>query len=533
MTNPPKVSPSTTSMLAAETKKRTTKKSSYKVNHSIVEQLRQQAPSPHTKRRRNDENSLPLSQRSITSSTEASDLAPMDIELDFENEPVNMFQTNQLETLEKDDDSAVTENMDNINKELLQTRVDIRIKVPPHANPEEKTVQILQSFLTKLQTYDSKARIAPWYERCSSLPIQSAEDFVPRPSELEKYFPRIFFKEEGFTWYSGVRLIHSIPMHDLRLDMVRWLKKEGHGLFERMLQVADTAEIGWLLYSTWQMEAKVLAQAIEATIKIPVGLRWKQISTGSKERLPPDLQVKALHVEVALENRTAAQKALLAVYGKSNSGNYPNGVRLRFSLLIHAAHNLNTKAKLEWLRARQQTWLKKYEKGFSWEINQLDHKIGKNLPTLRIALVSLMSKVDPSFPIFHSVDRSSYKESGICFQFLPELAEEARMTISNLVPLLKHKYGPNVLKLFSPSAVERMEGCTWDLSTETVIGQYDDEIQYLDEQDPMSTYVTKTHTSTNTASTSHTLITAMSSASGTTKPPSTSVSTLLHDMDDD
>ena len=93
------------------------------------------------------------------------------------------------------------------------------------------------------------------------------------------------------------------------------------------------------------------------------------------------------------------------------------------------------------------------------EINQLDHVIGPDSPTLRLALVSLMSKTDPTFPIFHSVDRSNYRESGICFQFLPQMAEEARMTISNLVPLLKYKYGPQVLKLFSPAAVERMEGC--------------------------------------------------------------------------
>ena len=129
-------------------------------------------------------------------------------------------------------------------------------------------------------------------------------------------------------------------------------QKEGHGLFERMLQVTDTAEIGWLVHSTWQMEASILAQAIEETISIPVGLRWKQITQGTRERLPPDQQVKAFHVEVALENRTVAQKALLTVYGRKNTRNYPNGVRIR--LPTHVAHNLNSKAKLERLRSRQQ-----------------------------------------------------------------------------------------------------------------------------------------------------------------------------------
>ena len=454
----------------------------------------------------------------------------MDIEFDFDNEPVSVYQQETTESIREDNESVATENVDNISKELLCTRVDVRIKVPPHANPEEKTVQVLQDFLLKLQSFDPKVRIAPWYVQCSTPPIAHPADFIPRPSELEKFFPRIFFKEEGFTWYSGARIIHSLPMPDLRQDMIRWLKREGHGLFERMLQVADTVEIGWLVYSTWQMEAIVLAQAIESEIKIPVGLRWKQVSNGSRDRLPPDLQVKALHVEVALENRVVAQKALLAVYGRKNLGKYPHGIRLRFSLPIHAAHNLSAKAKLERLRARQQIWIKKYEKGFSWEIVQLDHPITQEGPTLRQALLSIMSTTNPKFPVFHSVDRSNYRESGICFQFLPELADEARMTISNLVPLMKFKFGPPVLKLFSPSAVERMEGCTWDPQTGMVVGRYDDEIAYLDEDDPMKEYLKDPDTKTSV--TSGSTIPSVDPAN-IAKKSSIPQSTLLHDMDED
>lgn len=205
---------------------------------------------------------------------------------------------------------------------------------------------------------------------------------------------------------------------------------------------------------------------------------------------------------------------------------------MRFCLPLHAAHNLQSKSKLERLRARQQIWTKKYEKGFSWEISQLDHPISKNQPTLRQALLSIMSTSDPNFPIFHSVDRSTYKETGICFQFLPELAEEARMTISNLVPLMKYKYGSVVLKLFSPSAVERTEGCTWDPDSKSVKGLYDDEISYLDEADPMKTYIA----TKSTVSKSHTTSTSNSTTSTSTahhQPVDLSTGSLLNDMDDD
>ena len=88
------------------------------------------------------------------------------------------------------------------------------------------------------------------------------------------------------------------------------------------------------------METDVLAQAIEDVINIPIGLRWKQINMGAQERLPFDQQVKALHIEVVSENRSVAQKALLATYGRKNTDAYPNGIRMRFALPLHTAHNL-------------------------------------------------------------------------------------------------------------------------------------------------------------------------------------------------
>ena len=111
------------------------------------------------------------------------------------------------------------------------------------------------------------------------------------------------------------------------------------------------------------------------------------------------------------------------------------------------------------------------------------------------------------------------------------MAEEARMTISNLVPLMKHKYGTQVLTLFTPSAVERMEGCHWDPHQEIVVGQYDDEIKYLDEEDPMQTYIKPKHSPTPSSNASTTLPTTVTP----NIPPQSSLpsSNILHDMDDD
>ena len=207
------------------------------------------------------------------------------------------------------------------------------------------------------------------------------------------------------------------------------------------------------------MEAASLAEAISKHIEINIGLRWKMISLGTRERIPPEQQVRALHIEVAVEDRVAAQQALLAVYGRKSTGSYPNGIRLRFALPIAAAYNLTTKAKLEQLRSRQQLWSTTYKKGQSWEINQLDYQLNSST-TLRQALTQIISTTDKRFNLFHSVDRAMGKMAGISFQFIPELESEARLMISNLLPYLHYHYGEIANKCFTPSAVERLSECT-------------------------------------------------------------------------
>jgi hypothetical protein len=65
--------------------------------------------------------------------------------------------------------------------------------------------------------------------------------------------------------------------------MQLWLQDGDHGLFYKMLQVEDSLEIGWLLYSTKEMDAGALVDQIEDIIGVKVGLRWKIINVGSEE----------------------------------------------------------------------------------------------------------------------------------------------------------------------------------------------------------------------------------------------------------
>ena len=90
---------------------------------------------------------------------------------------VTMFQID-LQEATNDNESVDTETADNLRKDLLWTRVDLKIKVNAHANPEEQTVLTLQKFLKKLQYYDPKAQFAPWNDNTQAPPLVHAMDII-------------------------------------------------------------------------------------------------------------------------------------------------------------------------------------------------------------------------------------------------------------------------------------------------------------------------------------------------------------------
>ena len=119
--------------------------------------------------------------------------------------------------------------------------------------------------------------------------------------------------------------------------------------------------------------------------------------------------------------------------------------------------------------------------------------------------------------------------TGIFFQFLPELESEARLMISNLLPYLHHHYGDTAQKCFTPAAVERLAECKWDPETGTIVGAYDEEINFLDESDLMAQYI-----ASKAPSKSPTLPSPSTSYKpNLTPPPKTTLQTTAYGNDDD
>ncbi len=59
----------------------------------------------------------------------------------------------------------------------------------------------------------------------------------------------------------------------------------------------------------------------------------------------------------------------------------------------------------------------------------------------------------------------AWDRKGYVFQYLPARKGEAQVTILWLIPLLRYKFGDNIVKWFIPDAVKKMEMEKYDVNS--------------------------------------------------------------------
>jgi hypothetical protein len=251
-----------------------------------------------------------------------------------------------------------------------------------------------------------------------------------------------------------------------------------------MLQVEDSSEIGWFLYSTKEMDAGALVDEIAEMVGVQVGLRWKIIDIGVKGNLPESQRIRALNVEVNTKYRWDAQRKLIDYFGRNSKDptSYLNGIRLRFVKNKKDGVNPVEKGKIERLRARQKTFLQNIVTSTTWDIIQLDYSPDIHQPTLRQMIMDMTTK-DGNIPLFHCVDLD-WRGEGFVFQYAPAVKVEAECTINTLLPLLRHQYPDADLdRYFSHGAIDRCAGYKFDEAKGLVVDSLvQDHLTFIDEE---------------------------------------------------
>jgi hypothetical protein len=344
------------------------------------------------------------------------------------------------------------------------TRIALKLTIPATKNSDKAALGIFKEFITELIASDEKAQVYPWFSKHdrNHSRLKTANDTPTAVSSFRIYANKVFIGDSNkiLTIYPNVRIGHEKPLKDIRRDMRNWLLEGKHGMYYKMLQAEHSSEVGWLLYSTRDMDQGALADEMSDILGFNLGLRWKVIDLGVRGKIPESQKVLALSVEVEQARRSQYQRKLISMYGRDVKGvhEYPNGVRLRFVKQKSDCCNTNEKAKIDRLRKRQQMFNKSIQRSQTWDIMLLDHSVQPGVqPTLRQMIMEMTSRKYPGTPLFHSVDLDK-QGSGFVFQFSAAMRDEADCMTHCLLPYLEFHY-PNadVASFFTDEASSRSQ----------------------------------------------------------------------------
>ena len=200
---------------------------------------------------------------------------------------------------ERNRDKTPESNNRNQYEHHYYTRVTFKMEVKASDDPIAIIRQIVKEFLREINQIDNQAVILPWKSSSNLEPLTTVMSLPTTVTGINKYLHKLYTpkkgNDEGIV-YPHIRIGHDINFYTIREEIQAWVAICGHGIFYNMLQKEDGVEIGWLLYSTRETNAGALADEIIDSLGFNIGLRWKVISTGTRQISQANM-VQALAVE--------------------------------------------------------------------------------------------------------------------------------------------------------------------------------------------------------------------------------------------
>jgi len=158
--------------------------------------------------------------------------------------------------------------------------------------------------------------IYPWTaadRQAGTTVIRDPDELPTTLSNLKKYMPKIWLRLKGGTLYPKIMVGMENNPDMVVEDISWWLKSTTQGMWPAQLQDAeDTTCLGWLLFSTDEMDKEALHKEIWQMMGVQVAIHFQAIDDGvykkssnSGQKLEQATKpkmtispVKALHLEI-------------------------------------------------------------------------------------------------------------------------------------------------------------------------------------------------------------------------------------------
>lgn len=382
----------------------------------------------------------------------------------------------------KRNSSKTAESQDEIVQLILPTpqrteqfRYDVKVHIPA-CEPGQQMLTLCEAigaFINMLKAQDEKLVVYPWAEGSKDETLEEAEDLPTQMTGLQKYCPRAYAAMKERDLYFSMYLGHELSFSDLHTNINHELLDTRSGWYRKQLQCEDTEVIGWLLYTTNDMDLAELMQKILTRYRVTVGLRWRAIAPYTATG-----KISAVHVEVNKKTANRDRAIIKRIYS-STATSFPLSIKARLVPTLDQARGMESGNKISRLRTRQAVFLYNVSKQQDYSIATLDYADSQlEGKTLRDIIMEMTAPGQPDTPLFVSVDRH-WANKGFVFQMTTTNEVEATQRIRSLLPYLigtmEKKYHVQIRKLFSLEALQSEKTCKWDTEKQMVIWE-DDEL---------------------------------------------------------
>jgi hypothetical protein len=148
-----------------------------------------------------------------------------------------------------------------------QIRYDIKFRVAPSKEADKTMIVAAKKFFAKAKKMDESIVIYPWFKSSKSSKIQETRLIPETMGAFKTYFHQAQPRVAGGFIYMRVWLGHTKDTETLKDDLQWWMNNQQFGLYPRPVQAENISVIGWLLYSTRDVNCASLQLALERRFK--------------------------------------------------------------------------------------------------------------------------------------------------------------------------------------------------------------------------------------------------------------------------
>jgi hypothetical protein len=352
------------------------------------------------------------------------------------------------------------------------------LTVPSQENDEDMYAHLfneIEEFIGLIEDTDKTAKIFIHDEhdrRQNKSFIQGVDSFrakinIRNVALLQKYFAGAVPKKNGKPINMKILMGGASPSSEYKEQLEAWAQN-GHWFGVRPLQMQNTMEVGWGLFSVRKTDPDALAAETSSFCGFPVGCHWKKIASRGVPS-PGSPTVQAIHFSVDIRYQAHDRTILTRVFHHTKSTGFPLGIFTWFvPVANHTREDDHSDALAAYYKGKQEDFC---VKNFNSDtimldfhtINKVNETLGK---TIREYVMNIKTRNDPKVSLFLAINKHYKYSNWVVVSYKPRHKREAAEVLDGLLNYMRYYEKPTDQSafdsMFVASTVVKANAAQWD-----------------------------------------------------------------------